>query len=278
MLSNRNRPSRQGLLHLPAMGILILLALSCGAFAFDVGEEQIDVKLEVSYATKYIWQGYDFLYDDQEAFQPTLELSWRGLTAGIWGSWATDSGYVDLDELDYYVGYDLSLFEEDWYAVDLSLYYTYFDYPNSDSAPGNDGVADTQEINFGVSMPSLLPIGSSYLTPSYSFFYEFAGKDTDDEDIDNGCIHEFSLAYDLPFDPLLPDQEEQYLSLTAAITYNDGVYGSDSDWSHSTISASTTFEWNNFYFTPTVNYQWSFEDTVNDENEFYATFAVGYCF
>jgi hypothetical protein len=278
MVSNRNWQSRPGLLRQSAMGILFLLALSCGAFAFDVGEEQIDVKLEVSYATKYIWQGYDSLFDDQEAIQPTLEFSWRGFTAGLWGSWATDSGYVDLDELNYYIGYDLSLFEEDWYAVDLFAYYYYCDFPKSDSGPGDDGVMDNQEINFGLSMPALLPIGSSYLVPGWSAFYEFAGKDTKDSELDNGWVHEFSLAYDLPFDPLLPDQEEQYLSLTAAISYNDGVYWSDPDWSHSTISASTTFEWNNFYFTPTVNYQWSFEDTVNDENEFYATFAVGYCF
>ncbi len=73
-------------------------------------------------------------------------------------------------------------------------------------------------------------------------------------------------------------QEEQTLSLTWEITYNDGVYGSEADWSHSTGGLSTTFEWKGVAFAPAANYQWSFEDTVNDEDEFYASFGIAYSF
>ena len=255
------------------------LMLSAGvSFAWDLREETLEVNIDSTYVTKYISQGYDSLDDDEGAWQPSVEFYWRGFTVGIWGSWAVHSGYVNYDELNFYVGYEHAFFEENWYALESWGLYTYIDFPHSDSKPGFDEIADEQEIAWGLSLPNLLPIGPASLVPSYSAYYSFAGKDADDEDIDNGWFQVLGLSYDLPFRPLLPEQEEQFLSLEWDLTYNDGVYGSDSNWSHSTIRVSTTFEWKGFYFTPAANYQWSFEDTVNDEDEFYASFSIGYSF
>ena len=92
----------------------------------------------------------------------------------MWGSWADSSGHVNLDELDYFCGYGMSFFGEEIYALDLSVTYTYFDYPQTNS----DG--DVQEIALGVAAPNLIKICDSALVPSYTGCYEWSGNQADD--------------------------------------------------------------------------------------------------
>jgi hypothetical protein len=93
---------------------------------------------------------------------------------------------------------------------------------------------------------------------------------------EEGWFHIAGLTYDIPFPPLLPDQEEQALSISADLTYNDGVFDSDSGFSHATTGVSTNFEWRRFTLSPSVNYQWSFEDSVNEEDEFWVGVSLSY--
>jgi hypothetical protein len=96
--------------------------------------------------------------------------------------------------------------------------------------------------------------------------------------MEGGWFHTLGLSYDLPIPALIPDQKEQSLSFSWDITYNDGALGSNPGWSHITVGVSTQFEWKEVYFIPAVRYQWSLEETVDPEDEFYATFSVGYKF
>ncbi len=264
---------RKNLNQLIIKGFLVLsaaLLFTIPTHAVDIGGETIGITADFTYGSKYMWHGYDIL-DDHAAFQPSLTFDYKGFFAGVWGSWAESSGYEDLTEVDLFAGYGRSLFADDWYALDAVFSYTYFIYPNIN----ND--ADAQEVLLGFSMPNLLPIGESALIPSYSIYYDWAGVQSSDK-IDNGWFQVWGLSYSLPVPALIPSQEEQAIDLSWDITYNDGVFGSDSCWSHSTIGVSTTFEWRNLYFTPAVNYQFSFDDSVNDEDELYALLSVGIAF
>ena len=62
------------------------------------------------------------------------------------------------------------------------------------------------------------------------------------------------------------------------MTYTDGAFGTKPSWSHSTLGVSTTFEWKGIYLTPALYYQFSFEDSVNPEDDLYMTVSVGYTF
>ena len=248
--------------------------------AVEIGGEEIGINLDFTYATKYLWHGYDVL-DDEGAFQPSIEFSWRGFYAGAWGSWADSNDDLgggltrnDLTEIDLYLGYGYSFFADEQYQIDTSLTYTYFAYPHVNS----DG--DCQEIAASVSFPNLLPIGPSALVPSIDYYYIWEGVQ-DSDMIDDGHIITLGLGYDVPITPLFPQQEEQAISLSWDINYNDGTFGSNSDWSHSTFGIGTTFGWKGVYFTPAVYYQWSLDSdplAVNDEDDFYAMFSVGYSF
>lgn len=258
----------------------LFLFVMCGwagpAGAVDIGGEELGITTEFEYVSKYLWKGYDVL-DDHGAWQPSLTLDYMGFYVGVWGSFATSSGFTDADELDYYVGYARSFFEEEWYAIDADLAWYYYDYPHSDSHAGDDGISDSQEIVLALSMPNLIPLGPSNLVPSYTVGYNWDGIQSK-EDVDNGWIHTFGLAYDIPIPALIPDQEEAAISLGWEISYNDGMFESDSGWSHSQAAISTTFEWKGFTLTPAVFYQWSFEDTVNPEDEFFASVSLNYAF
>ncbi|MBI5117503.1 hypothetical protein HZA56_13590 [Candidatus Poribacteria bacterium] len=255
---------------------LIILTASVNARAVDVGEQEIGITVDATYVTKYIWKGFDLL-DDNGAWQPSITLSYSDFSLGVWGSWADTRGFTAQDELDYFLCYQPSLFEEKRCALDLSLTYTYFDFPHSDSVAGGDEIADGQELALGVSLPNAFPLGPSSLAPYYEGDFEWQGMHHDSS-VDKGWIHTFGLAYDIPVSPLLKQQEEQAICLCWDITYNDGVFGTAAGWSHSTLGVSTTFECKGFAFTPVVNYQWSYEDTVNEENEFYASFSLSYYF
>ncbi len=257
-------------------GGLLLFGCALPAWPFEIGEEELGITADFTYVTKYIWKGYDLL-DDHGAWQPSLTLDYRGFYAGVWGSWATSSGFVDADELDYYLGYAHSFFEDQWYAIDADLSWYYYDFPKSDSHAGDDEISDSQEIGLVLSMSNLIPLGPSNLVPSYAVAYDWDGIQSR-EDVDNGWIHSFGLAYDIPIPALIPGQEEAAISLGWEIVYNDGMYGSDSGWSHSQATISTAFEWQGFTLNPAVFYQWTFEDTVNSEDEFFASISLNYAF
>lgn len=75
----------------------------------EIGEQDLGITVGSTYVTKYIWRGYDLL-DDHGAWQPSITLDYRGFYIGVWGSWAVDGGFVDATELDYFIGYERTLF------------------------------------------------------------------------------------------------------------------------------------------------------------------------
>ncbi|MBD3268349.1 hypothetical protein GF373_16910 [bacterium] len=251
---------------------LVVLFLLCasGIVAQEEKKCPVGVNFDFTYASKYLWRGYDY-YADHGAFQPSITMDYEGFYLGVWGSWPSASGYEDWTEMDYYGGYSHLFFPDDRHALSTDLSYTYFDYVKM----SND--EDAQEIMLILSMPNLLPLGPGTVIPSYTLAYDWHGVQGGGH-IDDGWFHIFGLAYDFPFQALIPEQEEQYLSLAVDTTYNDGAYGSEPALSHTTANLSTTFEWNQFYFTPATGYQWSHEDTVNDEDEWFFTLSVGYYF
>ena len=52
----------------------------------------------------------------------------------------------------------------------------------------------------------------------------------------------------------------------------------DGDWTHATVSASTTFEIGIFYVTPAIAYQFELDDAWNDEDELYGSLSSGFTF
>ncbi len=251
------------------LSILIVIAIQLNATA-QSWREDLSATLDFTYGSRYMWHGFD-VFDDHGSFQPSLTLQYQNLYVGIWAALPDSSGFEEVTELDYYLGYDHSFFEENRYAMEVSLLYTYFDFPNDSSD------VEAQEIAFGVSFPQLIPIGPSFLVPGYMAYFNAEGFSSNNL-TDEGWFHDFGLSYSYPLPEIPVTQEEQSLDLEWVTTYNDGAFGTDAGFSHTTVSVSTTWEWRTLYFSPLLAYQWSFEDTVNDEDEFYALISTGISF
>jgi len=253
------------------MGAVILAAATtAGAIEIDEGKD-LGVTLDATFMSKYIWRGYNVV--DDPVFQPSvdLDLFGTGLGLNVWGSFAFDRDYDYADELDYTVYYSDTAFDGESYAIDWGANYIYYDFPDVPSE-----TADGHEFGGSIAFPSLIPIGESYLVPSYYFGYLF--PISSGYGPDSGWFHILGLGYDLPIPALIPDQESQAVSLTADLTYNSGAFGSDSGFSHSTVGVSTNFEIGDFAIVPVLNYQFSFEDTVNPDDEFYGGVSLSYAF
>lgn len=244
--------------------------ITASSHAVEIMGEQIDITVDMTYASKYMWHGFD-IFDDHGAFHPSVQFDYNGFYVGAWGAFADTSGFVDLDEVDLYGGYSRTFFEDEAYSLTVDFTYTYFTYIHLN----ND--IDAQEILLSLSFDQLIPLGPSYLVPGYEMAYDWAGVQSSDK-VDNGFFHTFSLGYDIPVPALIPSQEEQAISLYSDLTYGDGAFETDSGFSYATLGVSTTFEWSGVYLTPALYYQFSFEDSVNDEDDFYAMISLGYTF
>lgn len=253
----------------------LAVVLSSTAMAQGDSDRQLGITLDATIASKYMWRGFDVL-DDHAAFQPSADFDlWQtGLGANVWGSFALSGGFEDLDELDYTLYYSRTLFEEESYAIDFGMNFIYYDFPNTGSE-----LADSMEAGISLALPSLIPLGDSFLVPFYYGGYLWPYDE--DEGPDEGWYHNFGLACDLPITPLISEQEEQAISLSADVSYTDGYFDVEPGFTHATVSISTTFESKGFSVTPAVYYQNTFDedDGVNtDEDEVWTTLSVSYAF
>ncbi len=242
-----------------------MLGMSGMARAEDAG---LGVALDATYVSKYLWRGYD-LFDDHAAFQPSVDfdLFGTGFGVNVWGSipMGSGNGINAWQEYDYTLYYGTTLMEDETFAVDFGANYIYFDFPKLNSE------ADTQEFGVSAALPNLIAVGELTLVPSY-----YVGKlwptDSGVSGV-SGWYHSFALATDIA----IPGTEYA-LSLSSDINYNDGLFGSDHDWSHMTFTAGTSFDVGPVSVGPFVAYQVSMDDSVNDEDEFYGGVSVSYSF
>jgi hypothetical protein len=253
---------------------VVMLSSLVGLAQADEGE--LGVTLDTTFVSKYIWHGFNFYGHDNGAVQPSVNVDlWgTGFGAMVWASWATKSGNRDLEEFDYVLYYGNSVFADTPYATNYTvnwLYYDFYDAPSRGS--------DLQELNAQLSWPDLLPNG---IVPNYTIGKLWQAR-SGAPALKNigGWVHVLGLGYDLVLPGMFPDTPEQIVSLMTDLTYNDG-YGAaaaDHDWSHATVGASTSFSIvENLDFTPSVYYQISMDDSVNDEDEIWTTLSLAYGF
>lgn len=231
-------------------------------------DHKLGVDLSASVVSKYIWRGFDIL-DDHAAFQPgtTVELFGTGFSFNIWGSWALDDRdeLDNFDELDYTPAYNYTFFADERYAVDFGVNYIYYNLYRTNRSD------DTQEAGGSLALPNLIPLGPSNLVPKYYFGYLWPVQSEGNDDLDGG-YHNLALTYELPL------KDDWSVGFLGDVAYNDGQFGVDHDWSHSTLGVSLNIPVGPVQITPFVNYQFSFEDTVNPDDEVYGGVTATFSF
>ena len=251
----------------------ISMMLVCGsAQAQETGErEPWGVTADVSVASKYLSHGFN-LGGDSWSFQPSLTLQTRvpGLDFQVWSAIPFDRDYSQQDEIDFIAHYRRDLFPEKKWVTHfhaMADYWIFTRQTNEETGRQFRGI----KYKAGVSFPHLVPLFGAYIVPEYNYFY-WQAIDTDAFEEDGA--HEFFLRYGIPMAKFMPAQEGQTFSLGTSVTYHQGAFGNESGWSHCTVHAATSMVFGPVTFTPAVNYQWSFEDTINEDDEFWASFSM----
>ena len=271
--------------------VLLTAVLLLTATCLAQGQEgELHGTVDLTYLSKYVWRGFD-VFGDKSAIQPSvnLDLFGTGLGFSIMGHRANSSGFENTERWDWTLHYRNSLLDDKPYATQYMIGWVYYNYPDSSTE-----VADLQEIHTVLSWPKLLQIEG--LVPTYCIVKLWPSRSGSlvasrvdlttglpSNGTASGWAHIFMLDYGLKVPGFVPETPEQVINLHMEVVYNDGVGPAgqmvDHDWSNAVFGISTSFDLgNNLSFTPALYYQSSWDDSVNDEDEFWVSLGMAYKF
>jgi hypothetical protein len=227
-------------------------------------EASLGVDLTTFWGTKFIWNGGDY-FENHAGILNTVnfDLYGTGFNAGLITAHAGSSGLVNKEGFGYYIKYRSSIFDDSPFKADYQLRWQYYDFYD------NPSTLDVQEIRLHISFPELF---SNKIIPTYhgKYLYTARGGGERAATEPEGFIHMFGLKYGMDT-PLLSSR----LDFKWDISYRDGWGGKkfDHDWSHTTFTVSTNIPFGQGILIPSLYYQISMEDTVNENNELYASLS-----
>lgn len=271
---------------------LVLLA-AAAAVAQDAQDEFAETPKEphamigTTWDSQYIWRGFD-IFRDAGAMHVMADLNLfdSGFGVSAVGHQSLSDGFGELQRWDGTLYYQNVLWSGEPLATNFRLGYVYYYYPKT-----NFGLTqDLMEGHVILSWPNLLPIQG--LQPSYAFAYMWPGRQNDWAQIVNptfdddcrGIFQIFMLDYAFTV-PGLFSPDDQVVKLHSELVWNGGLspLGAkvNSGLSDAVIGASTDFVFGadrNIVLTPAIYYQFSFEETVNPDNEFWASVSLKFAF
>jgi hypothetical protein len=265
------------------VGLVVLCSAAAIVNAAEIGGQEVGVTVDLTFTSKYIWRGFDVL-DDVAAWQPSIDFDLgNGFSANVWASYAGSGGMaygttsrVDLTEYDYTLAYSGTAYESSPWRTDYSIGWRYYDFIEVDSEDN-----DVQEVFLTGEMPDLIEGG---IVPHFGIFKmwpAFSGADGVAHDY-AGTIYLMGFNYDLMGDQLAGMNIDFPLNFGWDIVYNDGTGGGwvDHDWSHMvwSLSTSMTCPATGATITPAVYFQNSFDDSVNTEDELWASLSYSFAF
>jgi hypothetical protein len=241
-----------------------------------------------SWDSQYVWRGFDVFGDEAAAsVLANVNLFDTGFGVSAVGHQSLSEGFGDLQRWDGTVYYQNGLFGGESYATNFRFGFVYYYYPRT-----NHGLTeDLMEGHVILAWPNLLPIKG--LQPSYVFAYMRPGQknpwaEVENPDFDDnatGMFHIAMLDYIFAVPAVLPWMDQQMIKLHSEVVYNSGVspFGTkvQSGFSDVVVGASTDFTFgadNNIVLTPALYYQFSLEDSVNPDNEFWGGVSLKYLF
>lgn len=265
------------------IAIVALMPTVCLAHAQDMELPDFSADLhgyvDMAYQSSYFWRGFDVFPDGDAALQLTanLDLYGTGLGLRVAGHRAVGSGHELNERWDYNAYYGNTLCGEEIYATRYRIGFVHYNYPQRERRD-----RDLEEVHLlltwpnATEIPGLVPSYAAVkLYPAYEGSYGVGHKAS-------GFIHFIMLDYTYA-EPGYYPEEEYIIQLHSELAYNDGVspYNKKVEHgiSHMVLGVSTAFDLGmGFKLIPAANYQISFEDTVNKDNEAWGTLALRYAF
>ena len=222
------------------------------ADAIEPVESPIGFDITADYFGKYIWRGQNL--NDDPVFQPGISVSYKGLTAGIWGSLETtkiNNNSGEFTEWDYSLDYssDVPGIQGVGYSIGLINYH----FPSV--------VGDTTEFYWGLNFD--LP-----LSPSVTVYHDI--------DVIDGTYASLALGHSIERIAELSPDMPIGMDIGASLgwgnrSYNKGYWGStvnSGSLNDLTLSLSFPVEIGGWTVAPSLNYVTLVDSKVRDSDAF----------
>jgi hypothetical protein len=230
------------------IGLLFILGIGT---KISAQEDKVEFSLTADYFGKYVWRGQNL--NDDPAFQPGLSASYKGLTAGVWGSLDTTDIHDNsgkFTEIDYYAGYsgDVPGVE----GLGFSVGAIYYDFPNT-------AYEATTELYWGLNLD--IP-----LSPSVTFYHDI--DEADGLYISAAISHTIDKIVE--FGPEAPVALELGASAGwANSSYNKYYWGVDeSNANDLSLSAAFPFEISGWTIKPSLKYVMLISGDIKDADTY----------
>lgn len=265
-----NKVSGVGRLAFLALGLYGLLQTP--ALAGDVADKgpeengagpEFAMTLDLTYNSLYIWRGINTT--DGPVFQPSLELSYGGLTASFWGNLETTDvtgNRNDFTEVDYTLDYSWS-----WKKLNLSVGVIYYQFPEAQTL-------STTEVYVGVGLDVLL-------SPTITVYQDLHRAD--------GTYASLSIGH--TFEDVWKPSRNVAVSVEAGASigyassrYNRYYYGSaGAAFTDALLSLGLPIQiGEHLTITPAINYSAllapGIQNAMSDDNNFWGGVSVTYSF
>jgi hypothetical protein len=266
------------------ISILFVLLLFCvSTFAQQTeNKKKLGVFTSVDLQSKSIWLGWD-LSNNKAAYIPCISLDlWQtGFETAFWASVPMDREDKYFDDLEIFFKYNHNLFAEQKGEINFHGYVDYIWFPKQDDFPhrpilnedntyiAQTGLKQIWKFNIGVSFNKLIHIGKNFIIPAYNIYYITPANTAY---FQPGSVHDLSFTYNTALGNIAS------LKLSNNTLYHSRIFGVEA-LSINLTSAVVSFPFGKGFSVNTqINYQLSFEDAVNDENEFWGGAGLSYSF
>ncbi len=253
-----------------------VLVASCMAMAADDEGPSLSTSVSAAFMSKYIWRGQ--LLNDDYVMQPSVGVSYGGLSASLWGNMDMTEYHKSLDddgnrygndnqweftEYDWTVGYADKIPGSDILKYSVGVIYYYF--------PSLTDDGDTLEVYAGLGLDTVL-------SPTVTFY-----RDIDEID---GTYIAFSVSHAVEKIFEFSSDMPVAMNLSASVGwgsagYNKGYWFNDADETKSvtsssmqdlTLTAGFPFNVMGWTVTPSVSYVTLMSSKVRDAD----TYLDGY--
>jgi hypothetical protein len=260
------------------MAVMLVL---CGLAATAVAQDWTTT-VDFTYVCKYMWRGFD-MYNNAGAYQPSVDFRHEnGFGANVWMSIPDRGGAMDEDlqlgrwdmaELHYTLYYAGTMGEA-CYQTNYKIGYRYYDFFKMNSKD-----IDSHEAFIEAEFPQ---ITGNAIVPHVAVYQMWPTSMDDSSDIAEEPSS--TTFYQAGFSCLLPT-EEQLPGLPLTFSWDlqfidgDGLLV-DTDWSHMVWGLKTEFDcpMTGAKVIPAAYFQNSFEETVNNEDEFWVGLSYLFTF
>jgi len=248
--------------------LFILLLFSIG---YSVAAAQVTISSNLT--GKYINNGFD-IGDDIPVLQSYVDISIpdSNISVMYWNSIPIDNDDKQFNEHDIIINYAKS-FDN---GINFFGYGLYYFYPNWRLLTDKNNKKINKKFDgfktlVGFSYNNGITIDDEPIIPTYKYYHWF----THQSDLyQEGGLHEFSLRYShvLPF--FSESKIKTRLGLLALLNYHTGFFGVESGVSNTQLSADLSFNLSDVIINTSLNQQFSYEDSVNNEDETWFTLGV----